>query len=93
LLTVIGNANLAGGDHVAATPDGNGYWMVTPTGAITTYGDAVNYGSMAGKPLNKPIVGYRQHAGRQGLLARGIRRRDLQLRRRCLPRLHGRHAA
>ena len=57
LLTVIGNANLAGGDHVAATPDGNGYWMVTPTGAITTYGDAVNYGSMAGKPLNKPIVG------------------------------------
>ncbi|MHB8318155.1 MAG: hypothetical protein ACYDEP_02825 [Acidimicrobiales bacterium] len=34
-----------------------GYYQVTANGAVYAYGKAVNYGSMAGKPLNKPIVG------------------------------------
>jgi hypothetical protein len=48
---------LAGGNRLAATPDGEGYWIVSPNGSVATYGTAVNYGSMAGKHLNKPIVG------------------------------------
>ena len=42
---------------IAPTPDNGGYWLVSPNGAVTTYGNAQFYGSMAGKPLNKPIVG------------------------------------
>ena len=34
-----------------------GYYMVTSSGAVYTFGDAVNYGSMAGHHLNAPIVG------------------------------------
>ncbi len=48
---------LAGGNRLAATPDGLGYWMAGSNGSVTSYGTAVNYGSMAGKPLNKPVVG------------------------------------
>jgi hypothetical protein len=48
---------LAGGDRLASTPDGLGYWIVGLNGSVTPYGDAVNYGSMDGKHLNKPIVG------------------------------------
>jgi hypothetical protein len=48
---------LAGGPHLAATPDGTGYWVVGPTGAVTDYGAAHDHGSEVGKPLNGPIVG------------------------------------
>jgi hypothetical protein len=41
---------------IAATADGNGYWEVGADGAIYAFGDAVNYGSLAGVSLNKPIV-------------------------------------
>ena len=41
---------------LAATPDGNGYWLVGADGAIYAFGDAVSYGSMRGTQLNAPIV-------------------------------------
>ena len=42
---------------MAATPDGQGYWMVASDGGIFAFGNAAFYGSMGGKPLNQPIVG------------------------------------
>jgi hypothetical protein len=47
----------SGGAAIAATPGGQGYWVVAPSGAISAYGNAKNDGSMAGKQLNAPIVG------------------------------------
>jgi hypothetical protein len=52
-----GTTTLAGGNRLAATPDGLGYWIAGSTGSLAFYGTAGNYGSMAGRPLNKPIVG------------------------------------
>ncbi len=76
---------------MAATPDGKGYWLVASDGGIFSYGDAQFYGSTGGMTLNKPIVGMASHSARQGLLAGGLRRRHLQLRRRAVLRLHGQH--
>ena len=42
---------------MAATTDGNGYWLVASDGGIFSYGDATFYGSTGGLRLNKPIVG------------------------------------
>ncbi len=42
---------------MAATPDGNGYWLVASDGGIFAFGDAGFFGSMGGQPLNKPVVG------------------------------------
>ena len=42
---------------MAATPDGNGYWLVASDGGIFNYGDAGFYGSTGSIQLNKPIVG------------------------------------
>ena len=78
---------------MAATPDGGGYWLVASDGGIFTFGDARFYGSTGNIMLNKPIVGMVPTARRRGLLAGGVRRRHLQLRRRHLLRLAGRHAA
>jgi hypothetical protein len=47
----------AGGIFLAVVPDGAGYWVASPDGAVTAYGNAVVYGSMAGKSLNEPVVG------------------------------------
>jgi hypothetical protein len=41
---------------MGATPDGGGYWLVGSDGGVFSFGDAVFYGSMGGKPLNKPVV-------------------------------------
>jgi hypothetical protein len=41
---------------IAATRSGNGYYMIDSAGQIFTFGDARSYGSMAGKPLNAPII-------------------------------------
>jgi hypothetical protein len=41
---------------VVATPDGKGYWEAGVDGAIYPFGDAVNYGSLAGILLNGRIV-------------------------------------
>ena len=40
---------------IAATPDGNGYWLVDSAGDVVPEGDAVAYGSMTGHHLNAPI--------------------------------------
>ncbi len=42
---------------LTATPDGKGYWEAGADGAVYAFGDATNYGSLAGDLLNKPIVG------------------------------------
>ena len=46
----------AAGVGMAATNDGGGYWLARADGSVTAYGDAVNYGSMAGTSLNAPIT-------------------------------------
>jgi hypothetical protein len=35
----------------------NSYWVATGTGAVHQFGSAQSFGSLAGLPLNKPIVG------------------------------------
>ena len=40
---------------MASTP-GGGYWEVASDGGLFAF-NALFYGSMGGKPLNKPIVG------------------------------------
>jgi hypothetical protein len=42
---------------IAATPSGNGYWLVASDGGVFSYGDANFYGSTGSMDLNKPIVG------------------------------------
>ncbi|MGP8006256.1 MAG: hypothetical protein ACLP2J_04400, partial [Acidimicrobiales bacterium] len=42
---------------MAATPSGNGYWLVAADGGIFSYGDAAFDGSAGGLALNKPILG------------------------------------
>ena len=72
---------------MAATPDGRGYWLVASDGGIFSYGDALFYGSTGGLRLNKPVVGMAATPDGLGLLARRLRRRHLQLRRRRLLRV------
>jgi sugar lactone lactonase YvrE len=51
--------NGAGGDRLAATPDGQGYWVLNVNGTVSAFGNAVNYGSPVtrGLRLNQPEVG------------------------------------
>lgn len=42
---------------MAATPDGDGYWLVARDGGVFSYGSARFYGSTGGLHLNEPIVG------------------------------------
>ncbi len=42
---------------VAGTVPTAGYWEVASDGGLFAYGSAPFYGSMGGKPLNKPVVG------------------------------------
>ena len=42
---------------MAATPSGNGYWLVASDGGIFNYGDAPFRGSTGGMALRQPIVG------------------------------------
>ena len=73
------NAPIVG---VAATHDGNGYWLVGSDGGVFSYGDAPFFGSTGALRLNAPIVGMAAtpDGGGYWLVARG--RRHLQLRRR-----------
>ena len=41
---------------MAATPDGQGYWLVATDGGVFSYGDAKFYGSTGAIHLNQPIV-------------------------------------
>ena len=72
---------------MAVTPDGQGYWLVASDGGVFTYGDAGFYGSPGGAVLNKPVVGMAVTPDGQGLLAGGLGRGRLHLRRRRLLRL------
>ena len=76
---------------MAAAANGNGYWLVASDGGIFAFGDAPFLGSTGGIHLNQPVVGMAVHRGRRRLLARRLRRRHLQLRRRAVLRLDGRH--
>jgi hypothetical protein len=42
---------------MAATPTGNGYWLVASDGGIFTFGDARFHGSTGALHLAAPIVG------------------------------------
>ena len=53
----VGAGGSVGGASLALLPNGAGYWVASPDGAVAAYGSALGEGSMAGKPLNKPIVG------------------------------------
>ncbi|HUI03492.1 MAG TPA: hypothetical protein VLZ77_08115, partial [Acidimicrobiales bacterium] len=42
---------------IAATPDGQGYWLASRDGGVFAFGDAGYDGSMGGRRLGAPIVG------------------------------------
>ena len=51
---------------IAATPDGDGYWVASSTGGVYPFGDAHSYGSMSGTVLNAPVVGMAATPSGQG---------------------------
>ena len=74
---------------MAPTSDGGGYWLVASDGGIFAFGDA-GYLRLDGWPT--PRRARRRHGAdrRRGrLLAGGVGRRDLRLRRRAVLRLDG----
>ena len=77
---------------VGMTPSatGNGYRLVASDGGIFSFGDAGFFGSTGNISLAKPIVGMAAAPSGHGVLAGGLRRRGLRLRRRDLLRLPGR---
>ena len=51
---------------MAATPSGDGYWLVASDGGIFAFGDAAFSGSTGGIRLAKPIVGMAPFPGAPG---------------------------
>lgn len=51
-----GGVSVPSTEIVGIVPTSGGYWLFGAEGAVYPYGDAPNDGSMAGKPLNSPIV-------------------------------------
>ncbi len=51
---------------MAATPTGDGYWLVASDGGIFAFGDAGFFGSTGAVPLAKPIVGMAATPSGQG---------------------------
>jgi hypothetical protein len=41
---------------MAATVDGNGYWLVGSDGGVFSFGDALFHGSTGALALNKPVT-------------------------------------
>ena len=72
---------------MAPTADGRGYWLVASDGGIFAFGDAAFFGSTGSLHPQPADRGHGRHRRRRGLLAGGLRRRHLRLRRRRLPRL------
>ena len=72
---------------IATTPDGKGYWLVASDGGVFAYGDAALLRLDRSAGAQQAHRGHRRHPRRQGLLAGGLGRRGLLLRRRRLPRL------
>ena len=52
-----GSGLLAKAVGIAATPDGQGYWLVSADGGVFSFGTAPFYDSMAGRHLGSPVVG------------------------------------
>ncbi len=73
---------------MAPTPDGAGYWLVASDGGVFSFGDAGFYGSL-GRIRGRPRRRHGAERRRPRLLAGGVRRRGLRLRRRRLPRVDG----
>jgi hypothetical protein len=48
---------------MAASPDGQGYWLVAADGGIFNYGDATFDGSAGVMPLARPVVGMASTSG------------------------------
>ena len=67
---------------------GPGYRLVAADGGVFAFGDSF-YGSAGALALKAPVVGTADSVSRRRLLARGLRRRRLRLRRRPLPGVHG----
>ncbi|MGH2706377.1 MAG: hypothetical protein ACRDJ4_15215, partial [Actinomycetota bacterium] len=42
---------------MAASPSGNGYWLVASDGGVFAFGDAEFLGSVGGQHLEAPVVG------------------------------------
>ena len=89
-----------GGSHLnqpivamAPTPDGGGYWLAAADGGIFSFGDAGFYGSLANVDTQPAGRGHGRHSGRPRLLAGGLRRRGIQLRRRQVLRFDRRVAS
>jgi peptidoglycan/xylan/chitin deacetylase (PgdA/CDA1 family) len=61
--SVVSNQPLLG---MAATPSGQGYWLVASDGGIFSFGDATFDGSTGSIALNKPIVGMAATPSGQG---------------------------
>jgi hypothetical protein len=57
------NAPIVG---MAATPNGDGYWLVASDGGIFSFGNAGYHGSMGARHLNAPIVGMAATANGDG---------------------------
>ena len=76
---------------LAPTVSGRGYWLLASDGGVFSFGDARFYGSMGGKRLNQPIISIAATRVRSGLLAAGVGRWCVQLRRRALPRFDRQH--
>jgi hypothetical protein len=51
---------------MAASPDGQGYWLVATDGGVFAYGDAQFYGSTGAIHLNQPVVGMAASPDGQG---------------------------
>ena len=51
---------------MAATADGQGYWLVASDGGVFSYGDAKFYGSTGAMQLKQPIVGMAATSDGQG---------------------------
>lgn len=51
---------------VAASGPGGGYWAVGSDGGVFSFGDAPYFGSMGGRPLNRPVVDIVATANGQG---------------------------
>ena len=77
---------------MAATPSGEGYWLVAADGGIFCFGDAEFWGSTGSLHLNAPVVGMAATPSGRGLLAGRGRRRHLLLRRRGVLGLDGQPA-
>ena len=68
-------------------PASDGYYLVASDGGVFNYGSAKFYGSTGSIHLNQPVVGMAVTPERRRLLARGVGRRHLQLRRHAVLRL------